>query len=209
MDAWMLSQERADAEAGRRRPGTAKERTYAAAGDGSHGPEGGAAPSDLYLEATDATGEVALWFDDVWWMEALKRWADQSLVVHVLPSEAALLHPVVLHHVAMLARVAPGWRVVGYGYAGEVGSDAAIEALATSTYHEVRFVDGVRAGGHGPSAPRFALRVEDLFARVRRVQRQVGATRPILVRAKSMPAATGDAEERKDVKPQTVKQACG
>ena len=209
MDAWMLSEERASAEAGRRRPRAPHRHTFTAAGNGRHGREAAPDPTDLYLEATDPTGEVALWFDDIWWMESLRRWGHLSLVIHVLPSEAALLHPVVLHHVAMMDRVAQNWRVAGYGYAGEVAGDAAVERLATSAYHEVHFVEGVRPTARNSSPERFALRIEDLFARVRRVQQEMGATRPILVRAKSIPVVPGDTSAAETVESNTAGQTCG
>ena len=115
------------------------------------------------------------------------------MVVHVLPSEAALLHPVVLHFVAMIARVAPKWRVVGYGYAAEISGDAAIERLATSAYDEVQFVAGVRPGICSTAPPPHALRVEDLFNRVRRIERERGLSRPVLTRARSLPPVPAEA----------------
>jgi hypothetical protein len=209
MDAWMLSEQRANAEATRRRPDASQTRTFTATGDGGHGPEAAPEPTDVFLEATDPSGGIADWFDDRWWLETLRRWGGRSLVIHILPSEAALLHPVVLHHVAMVARVAPKWRVVGHGYAGEIGGDAAVERLATSAYDEVRFVEGIRPTAPKSASARFALRIEDLFARVRRIQREMGATRPVLVRATAIPVAPGDLAAERAVESETAGQACG
>jgi hypothetical protein len=106
------------------------------------------------------------------------------------------LHPVVLHHVAMVKRVAGDWRVVGYGYSHEISGDAAIERLATSAYDEVRLVDGPRPNCPATAAARYALRIEDLFGRVRRIERERGASRPVLVRTKLMPPPPGEAPVR-------------
>jgi hypothetical protein len=109
----------------------------------------------------------------------------------LLPSPGALVHPVVLHHLVMAQRVAPNWRLIGYGYCAEMSGDAAIEALATSAYDQVWLVEGSRSAASDRSPPH-ALRIEDMFGRVRRVQQQQGAMRPILVRATSVPPAPGD-----------------
>jgi hypothetical protein len=209
MDAWMQDERRAAVQSARKRPSAPHRRTFTAEGDGKHGPEDAPPPTDLFLEATHPSGEIATWFDDIWWMESLRRWRDLPLVIHLVPSEAALLHPVVLHQVAMVARVAPNWRVVGYGYATEIGGDAAIERLATSTYDEIDFVEGLRPGGPGSAPPRHALRIQDLFSRVRRIQRELGATRPVLVRAKSVPPVPGEVAATKAQEQETAPQTCG
>ncbi len=209
MDAWMRTEKRATAETTRRRPQAPHRLTFAAISGGAHGDPNGPVPSDLYLEATDPTGEVAPWFDDVWWMESLRRWGDKPLVIHILPSEAALLHAVVLHQVAMMSRVAPQWRAIGYGYSTEVNGDAAVERLATSAYHEVRLFDGVRPGTRNAVVPRHALRIEDLFGRVRRIERDLGATRPVLVRATSLPPVPAEQAAGTAREVDAARQACG
>ena len=191
MDAWMRNQQREATAARRQGPAAPHRITFAAAGDGETSPDDTTPPTDVFLEATDPTGEIAAWFDDIWWMEALRRWGDRRLTIHLLPSQGALLHPVVLHHLIMAERVAPDWRLVGHGYCAEISGDGAIEALAGSAYDQVYLVEGGRQGSKDGSQPH-ALRVEDLFARVRRIQQQRGATRPILVRARSLPPVPGD-----------------
>ncbi|HUU83280.1 MAG TPA: hypothetical protein VM243_07235 [Phycisphaerae bacterium] len=191
MSAWMRNEEREATEARRQRPVVPHRITFAAAGDGALGSDEVTAPTDVFLEVTEPGGDIADWFDDIWWAEVLRRWGDHSLTVHVLPSRQALLHSVVLHHVAMVRRVAPGWRVIGYGYCGEIVAEAELEALATSAYDQVRLVESDRPGlgdGHHPRA----LGFEDLLARVRRLQVERGATRPILVRAASVPPVPGE-----------------
>ena len=209
MDAWMQDERRAAVQSVRKRPPASHRRTFTADSDGNHGPDDAPRPTDLFLETTHPSGEIAIWFDDVWWLESLRRWGDLPLVIHVLPSEAALLHPVVLHQVAMVGRVAPNWRVVGYGYAAEISGDTAVERLATSTYDEIHFVEGLRPGGPGSAPPRHALRIQDLFSRVRRIQQEQGATRPVLVRAKSVPPTPGEVAEAKDQEHETAPQTCG
>ncbi|MHC4064786.1 MAG: hypothetical protein ACYSUQ_14665 [Planctomycetota bacterium] len=186
MNAWMRKQQR-EAAAGRTRPAEPHRIAFPADGNGDPGPKDAPPPSELLIEATDPTGEVVDWFDDVWWMELLSRWKDDRLTVHILPTEAALLHPVVLHHVSMIKRVTPGWRVIAHGYCCDVNGDAAVEALATSAYDEVRLLDGARPNAAGTQLPAHALRVEDLFSRVRQIQRRQGTTRPVLVRAPKEP----------------------
>lgn len=196
MDAWMQIPEREAAAATRKRPVVPHRCTIRADGDGAHAPADGPTPTELYLEATDPTGEIAVWFDDAWWLESLQRWGGLRLAIHILPSQAALLHPVVLHHVAMVKRVAPNWRVVGYAYLHEINGEAGIERLATSAYDEVRFVDGPRPNCRDLVPAGHTLRIEDLFSRVRRIQQQGGTTRPMLVRTKLIPPAPGDAVAR-------------
>ena len=186
MDARMRMQQRELVAAQRQRPAAPHRITFAADGDGQFGPEAATPPTEIHLEATDPTGELADWFDDIWWMEALRRWGDRSLSIHVLPSRDALLHPVVLHHVAMAERVARNWMLVGHGYCNENTEEAVIEALAVSAYDQICLVEGGREGGAG-GRQAHQMRIEDLFARVRRLQQQRGATRPMLVRATSLP----------------------
>ena len=187
MDAWMQNQQRDQVATTRRRPTATYKRTISAQGSGDQGPQGGPQPTELLLEVTDPTGQVADWLDDEWWLKAITRWGDRRLLVRVLPSEAALLHPVVLHYVDMLKRVVPGWRVVGHGYCGEVSGDSAIEALATSAFDEVHLVEGARPQTAAQQLPVHNLRIEHLFKRVRQIQQSLGAVRPILVRATSLP----------------------
>ena len=196
MDAWMRNQQREDAAVRRQRPVPPHRIMFAAASDGEVDPQDPTPPTDIFLEATDPTGQIAEWFDDIWWMEALRRWGDRSLSIHLLPSPGALVHPVVLHHLVMAQRVAPNWRLIGYGYCAEISGDATVETLATSAYDQVWLVESSRSASSDRSSPH-ALRIEDLFSRVRRVQQQQGAMRPILVRATSVPPVPGDRSVRR------------
>jgi len=152
-----------------------------------------APPSELWLDATDADGEVASWFDDGWWTEVITRWGDAALTIHISPTPAALLHPVVLYGVEMVRRVAARWRIVGHAFAEEVCLDSTVEAIARSPYHEVRFIDTPRPDT--PPAARIdpPFPVEELMSRVRREQMAARRTWPILVRVASdarLPEAT-------------------
>ncbi len=209
MDAWMRTEKRACTEAARNRPRAPHRLTFAAASDGDHGLRGGPSPTDLLIEATHPSGGIALWFDDLWWTESLQRWGQLPLAVHILPSEAALLHPVVLHEAAMVGRLAPRWRVTGNGYSSEIIGDAAVETLATSPYHEVRLLDSIRPAKASSAPLRHALRIEDLFSRVRRIERDRGATRPVLVRAKALPHVPGEGQPTKVRENEAARQKCG
>ncbi|HRX86197.1 MAG TPA: hypothetical protein P5572_14350 [Phycisphaerae bacterium] len=135
-------------------------------------------PSELLLEATDAAGEPAAWLDDFFWMSALQAWSNAPLTVRFLPTPHSLLHPVVLHHVSMLRRVAPQWRVVGHCHVNDLAEDGAINAAAQSPYHELHIAEGAREGEPRPAHP---LRIEDALARIRRIQVANGRTMPIIV----------------------------
>jgi hypothetical protein len=135
------------------------------------------------IEATDSAGELAGWFDDYWWTDLIERWGDEAVTLHIAPTQGALLHPIVLHQMEMVSRVAARWRMVGHAYRSDVASDEVVELLASSPYHEVRFIDqprpeGSLRGGHGTQE----LGVDEVFARVRREQISIGASRPVLVR---------------------------
>lgn len=199
MTSWTLADARTAAQARRRGPGEAvRLPAYVPAEEEARDqvakdtiPE--AAPSELWLDATDADGEVASWFDDGWWTEVITRWGDDPLSIHISPTPAALLHPVVLYGVEMVRRVAPRWRIVGHAFAEEVCLDATTEAIARSPYHEVRFIDTPRPDT--PPAVRLdpPFPVEELMSRVRRAQMAARRTWPILVRVASdarLPDAT-------------------
>ncbi len=171
--------------------------TLTAAGDGELPDRLDNPPTDLFIEATDASGELAVWFDDFWWMEVLSRWANNAMVVHFLPSRHAMLNPVVLHQVNMIARVAPLWRPAGYAYSAEINGDDDITTMACSAYAELRLQEGARPGSGQARLKAHSMRIEDIVGRVSRIQKQRGTTRPILILAKSIPAAPGDAELRR------------
>lgn len=145
-----------------------------------------AGPIELTFHATDADGQLAVWFDDIWWTELVERWSDRQVALCLAATPAALLHPVVLHELEMVSRIAPRWRVVGHGYRSDVSSDNDVEVLARSPYHEVRFFDQdgpdakIPPGGEGDRS------LAELFRRVREEQALAGTKRPVLVR---LPAA--------------------
>ncbi|UCE61175.1 MAG: hypothetical protein JSU63_05380 [Phycisphaerales bacterium] len=140
------------------------------------------APAEVMIEATDSEGEVAVWFDDYWWTDLIERWVDDPITLHITQTPGALLHPVVLHQMEMVGRVAPRWRMVGHSYRSDVSTDDAIESLACSAYHEVRFLDQTRPGAPRSDREGLDLSVDELFGRIRREQVRLGATRPVLVR---------------------------
>lgn len=192
MDSSSQVEQRSATAGTRKRPRPQHMIRVAAASDGQLGPEGTATPTDVLIETTNADGDTAVWFDDWWWMECLSRWKNDKLTVHVLPSPAALLHPVVLHHVQMVRRVAPTWRLVGHCWLADLDLDAAPPALARSPYHEVRVIDAPMPNTSLNRNPNAAPRIEDLLGGVRREQRALGVTLPALVRTTESPDAGYD-----------------
>ena len=182
MEAWIRSNERKLIEDTRQAPGTRPIVRVAARGMGQRGARNGEAPAELHLETTDETGEPADWFDDYWWMDTLERWQHNALAVHILPTPRALLHPVVIHQVEMLYRVAPKWRRVGHCYVDDVTSEEDIRLLAISSYDEIRVVDAFRPGTSRGEAELRDVKIERLIAQVMRAQSSLGATRPLLIR---------------------------
>lgn len=151
-----------------------------------------AGPKELTIEATNDEGELAVWFDDYWWTDLIERWGYDPVTLHLAATSAALTHPVVLHQMEMVCRVAPRWRMVGHAYRTDISSDDSIELLAASPYHEVRFIDEARPGGPALSSPgRVDLPIEELFGRIRTEQIRIGATRPVMVR---LPSRSGGPE---------------
>lgn len=144
-----------------------------------------AAPLQLNIFATDATGETAPWFDDMWWMELIGRYADEALTVVIIPTPAALLHPVVLHHLEMIFRVVPGWRMAGYAFVDDLQTLDEWELAARSAYHELRLLDRLR----NPSLPtRMEVKpLDEVIGEIRRAQQRMSAKRPTIIR---LPADT-------------------
>jgi len=159
-------------------------------GDGTLPPEDASGPVELTIEATDADLDFALWLTDEWWAGVIQRWADRPVTIHVSPTPAALLHPVLVYQLAMLRRVTPTWRLVGHGYVDDVVTDGAVTELARSPYHEVRFTEQYRPGVRAPERRSWTLALEELFGRVRKAQMSVGTFTPILIR---LPSGNGDA----------------
>ncbi len=150
--------------------------------------EASSAPVEVVVEATDAAGELAEWLDDHWWTRWITPLGENAVTVRLAPTPGALLHPVVLHHMEMLRRVVPGWRIVGHAHLEDVFTDDDIGALAQSGYHEIRFIDGPRR--KVPSSDRGPWRrpFEELFGHIRQVQADAGVATPILIR---LPADDG------------------
>lgn len=143
-------------------------------------------PAEITIEATDANAAVAAWLDDAWCLDILKRWADEPLAMHVAPTPGAVLHPVVLHLVEMVRRVAPRWRLVGHMHVEDVRTQGEIEKLAGSMFHEVRFIDADRRDGmrddrtdrtDGAARP-----IAELLGLLRAEQIRFATTTPVWVR---------------------------
>lgn len=142
-------------------------------------------PADVFLEVTNIEGELAGWFDDIWWTDAIERWADHDVTLHITPTADALLHPVILHNLGMARRVVPNWRIVGHAYADDVIREDEIELLAGSTYHEVRFTEAYRTWEPGSGDRPHPYPLAELFSLIRKAQTRLGATTPILTRLAS------------------------
>ena len=194
MEVSIRSSERRLTEVTRRKPRARPIVHVIATGMGDCGPPDGGVPGELHLEATDKNGEVAQWFDDHWWLEALGRWQDHPLAVHILPTPGALLHPDVMHHVEMLYRVALRWRRIGHCYLDDVVTDKDVRLLAISSYNEVRVIDSFRPDTGKSGAELRGVKVDRLVGRVMREQASAGATRPLLIRVP--PAQTRVTEGR-------------
>ncbi len=196
MQAWMYRNERMLAEGTRRKPQGRPVLHVAAMGTGDCEPHDGEVPGELHLEATDETGEAADWLEDSWWMEVLNRWHAHPLAIHILPTPRALLHPVVVHHLEMLYRVAPQWRRIGHCYVDDVVEDGDIRRLASSSYDEVRVIDSFRPSTGKSEAQLRDIKVEKFLGRVMRAQSSIGATRPMLIRVPAQAPSTESAPPR-------------
>jgi hypothetical protein len=155
-------------------------------------------PADLRLATTDDSGEVAHWFDDYFWVELIQRWGKVGLSITFLPTANALLHSVLDHHVRMLRRVAPIWRMTGQCYLTDLEPDGALPQAALSLYHELHIIDAPRNPALPSAKP---LRVEDAMARIRQIQAANNRTTPIVVCCRptvprSPARANGPAEKR-------------
>ncbi len=144
-----------------------------------------AAPLELTLEVTDADGEIAPWFDDYWWTELINTWGDRTVTIHIAPTLLALQHMVVLHHLDMVCRVAPRWRIVGHGYRDDLDGVDSIAALVKSAYHEIRMIDRPRPGIGIATRKLEGAGLDELFGQVRREQQKLDRTTPTLVRVPS------------------------
>ena len=195
-----LGEARTAAESRRRGPGgaisiPANGRCARLDGSGGSGAERRPGPpAELWIEPTEADGEIAGWFHDEWWADILGQWGEEPLTVHFEPTPGAIVDPVVLSTAEMIRRVAPRWRVVAHAYADEVCYDEAIEQLARSPFHELRLIDERRPepadvsadAGERDEAPVRSIPIEELMGRIRRVQVGQGRAQPILVRVAAL-----------------------
>lgn len=158
---------------------------------------------ELVIEATNSAGEIAPWFDDAWWTEAILRFADRAVTITISATNGALLHPVVLHQIEMLRRVTPSWRIVATTSLNELTTPEDVTVLARSFYHEVRFLDQRRTGAPRSDRCTWSPSVDEVFGLIRREQTRIGISPTVLVRLPfgtggEAPAVTGqgDSSER-------------
>ncbi|MCB9849738.1 MAG: hypothetical protein H6817_03445 [Phycisphaerales bacterium] len=171
-DQWQMTAQK------RRKPGAGAPRLIPFDGGEIQPVDPQQAPSEIALEATGPSGEPAHWLDDFFWVDLLQAWSRESMTIRFLPTPDALLHPVVIHQVNMLRRVATNWRIAGHCYVHDLAPDGMIAQAALSPYHEIHLIDGRREGS---AATAHALRIEDALARIRRVQVANSRNTPILV----------------------------
>jgi len=139
---------------------------------------------DLTIETTTEQGEQVYWFDDIWWTDVITRWADEAVTIHIAPTPAALLHPVLLYQLDMLRRVVPSWRLVGHSFRSDLEMDEDIKTAATSPYHEIRIIDATRPGLR--RSDRITdLNIESVFSSLRREQSVAKIFSPVFVRMPS------------------------
>ena len=136
----------------------------------------------LILEATNAEGETAPWFQDYWWTELVQHFAETALTIHFAPSPQAVLHPEVRHQVEMVRRVAPAWRMIGHAYRSDFLSAEDMRTVALSGFDEIRVIDADRPNWT-PGRMRECATAAEVLGAIRREQQQLGTNRPTLVRA--------------------------
>jgi hypothetical protein len=156
---------------------------------GDLGPPDAPAPDQIHIEATHPTGEMAVWLDDEWWLDVLRRWRNERVDVHVLPTPFALLHPVVLHQMDMLRRMVSAWRRIGHAYLDDLSDDDAVARAASSPYDEVRIIDAPRPGTAKSAGELRGLSFQALAGRIMRLQSAAGIVRPAVVRLPGQRAA--------------------
>jgi hypothetical protein len=188
----------------RRKPGAGAPLMIPFDGLPSLEPDPNRPPSELSLEATGPSGEPAAWLDDYLWVDLLRAWGETPLAIRILPTPHALLHPVVLHQVNMLRRVAPRWRISAHCYVGDLAPEGHIAQAALSPYHEIHLLDQP-APHHATTA--HALRMEDAVARLRRVQVANQRNTPILACARRAESAPGPASVARPATPRVAQTA--
>ena len=178
MTAWMRNTKRCMTEQQRRKPETG--RVLRIPYDADPEPLAGVdnSISELHIEATNGSSDLPFWLDDHFWMEAMRRWANDPLIVHIEPTRNALLHSVVLHQLYMLRRVAPRWRLIGHCYASDLATDTQQTAVAVSPYDELRIIDAIRPGR---SAPAQKPNANQITERIRKTQEANQRSIPVLI----------------------------
>ncbi len=155
-----------------------------------------AGPLQIVIESTNAEGDLAPWFHDDWFTELIRRFGDDFVTLRIAPTPDALLHPCVCHQGEMVRRVLPHWRVIATAYLTDVQTTEDIRAVAGSPFHEVRFLDEIRAGAYLHPRMSPPMTVEELFGRIRRQQAEQTGRSPVLVR---LPARDPVARRSPDV----------
>lgn len=184
MSAWMRDNERKAAMQRRRKPGTGRTLSIPFTGL-ARIPFDTEPPTELHIEATGSSGEIAVWLDDFFWLDLLQHWPTRPLDIHFTASKNALLHPVLQHQLHMLRRVAPTWRLIGHCYTSELAEETTLRGAALSVYHELQVLEGnnpnTTSGNASATPDRPAMRLEDAAASLRRVQSENKRTTPIVV----------------------------
>jgi len=189
MDAWMRKEERRAAISRRRRPGAGRLIRLPFDGNIPASRFEDQIPTEIEIEATNQSGEAADWLTDHFWVDLLGQWVDEPIIVHFVATPGSVLHPVVVHQVHMLRRVADKWRVVGHCYAADLAGEGRVAQAAVSPYHELRIVDGARPGGPKTPIPR----IEDVLSRMRAIQSAQNRTTPVLVGCSAPPTTAHQA----------------
>ena len=181
MSAWMLENQRELTRQRRRRPNTGTIIHLPFEGSDHAALDNAEPPAELHLEATGPSGETAIWLDDFFWLKLIQQWPQSPLTIHFHPTNNSLLHPVILHQLNMLRRVAPQWRLVGYCYVSDLALEGRLSQAASTVHHEIHVIDAVRPGVPRPA---HAMRIEDALAKMRQVQAANNRTTPIVVRCR-------------------------
>ncbi len=180
-------QHRRQTRAGRRRwddpRGGGDERWIPAHGVMITDPAASPAPRALWVEATDSKGELAAWWSDRWWNEALAAWGAASLRLVILPTPGAILLPAVIGRLTRIALAARGWVLAARTYGDGLASTAAIDRLLRSPYQEIEFVLGEetlmpRERGRAGTLPQRTLAVMKELVALREAR---GQKRPAVV----------------------------
>lgn len=118
-------------------------------------PAGTAAPSALWLEATDSHGRLASWWSPGWWSGYVASWGSATLRLVLLPTPGAVLLRPVIEELERIAVGAKKWRLVAQTRGDGLTSTAAVDRLLRSPYHDVEFLAGdevVASQGRGSAA---------------------------------------------------------